>query len=229
VPELDALGQALDATARRLDELVTRERAFSADASHQLRTPLAALRIELEAMQMAGAEAPEVERAIGEVDRLQATIDALLAVARDSPRGEGTTDVGTLLDEVEEAWRPRLAERARPLHVFSHDGSISAAPAVVRQIFDVLLDNALRHGAGAVEVRCRPTGRFVAIEVHDEGNATPVPESVFARRGPEAADGHGIGLALARSLAHAEGGRLALRSDAGGTTFTLTMNTAAGV
>jgi signal transduction histidine kinase len=91
VAEVDEVGAALDATAQRLDDLVTRERAFSADASHQLRTPLAALRLELEALELQGEELPA---ALAQVDRLQETVDTLLAVARDTQPGSVTADLG---------------------------------------------------------------------------------------------------------------------------------------
>jgi signal transduction histidine kinase len=74
----------------------------------------------------------------------------------------------------------------------------------------VLVDNALRHGGGIVTVRARAAGEGAAIEVSDEGAGfSGDPERFFARRG-SSAEGYGIGLALARSLAAAEGGRLTL-------------------
>src|SRR4051812_20561579 len=81
VAEADEIAAALDDTARRLGDLVARERAFSAGASHQLRTPLAALRIELEALELRSEAPPELARALAQVERLQTTIDTLLAVA----------------------------------------------------------------------------------------------------------------------------------------------------
>ena len=115
MPEVDDVAAALDATAARLGDLISRERAFSADASHQLRTPLAALRIELESIELSGDSAPEIAAALAQVDRLQHTIDTLLAVARDTARSDAVTALRPLLDEVESRWRGRLAADGRPL------------------------------------------------------------------------------------------------------------------
>jgi signal transduction histidine kinase len=101
VPEADAIAAALDATAERLDALLTRERTFSADASHQLRTPLAALRIELEALELRGDAPEELDAALAQVERLQATIDTLLAVRRDVPRRAAPAPLGALADDAE--------------------------------------------------------------------------------------------------------------------------------
>jgi signal transduction histidine kinase len=214
VAELDAVGGALDSTAERLDRLVSREREFSADASHQLRTPLAALRIELEAEAMSGGgeNGAGTERALEQVDRLEQTIDALLAVARDEQRSLEPLDVRTTLDELADTWRGPLAALGRPLRVaWDIDvPTVAADEVVIRQVLDILVDNALRHGAGAVRVRARAAGGGAAIEVADEGAGfSGDVERFFARRG-SAAEGHGIGLSLARSLAAAEGGRLML-------------------
>lgn len=208
VPEVDAVALALDTTAARLGDLVDRERAFSADASHQLRTPLAALRIELEAAELGGS-AVDPASALRQVERLEQTIATLLAVARDLPRSEGRTDVLALADRAEAVWRPRLAEEGRRLRLAVEGAPLSAAAheAVVQEIVDVLLDNALHHGAGATDLSVRRRGDWVSIEVRDEGEGFGGdPEAAFERG--RSRDGHGIGLALARSLALAEGGRL---------------------
>jgi signal transduction histidine kinase len=97
-----------------------------------------------------------------------------------------------------------------------------AAPGSVRQILDVLLSNACLHGAGAVTATVRESGSFLAVDVHDEGDGVADAQEAFRRRSPSA-DGHGIGLALASSLAHAEGGGLALRASGRAPTFTLTL------
>lgn len=210
IPEVDAVGAALAATAGRLGERVARERAFSADASHQLRTPLAALRIDLEALALRAEPGPELNAAIGQVDRLEQTVETLLRVARDQPGPPGDCDVPRLLDEVEAAWRGPLATSGRAVRVRTGEPGLraGAAPGVVRQILDVLVDNAARHGAGTVTLEAHAAGGWVTVDVADEGPGFGGdPERTFIRRAPEA-EGHGIGLALARALAHAEGGRL---------------------
>jgi signal transduction histidine kinase len=211
VPELDALAGALDATADRLGELVSRERAFSADASHQLRTPLAALRLELEALELHGEPSAELSGALRQVDRLQTTIETLLSVARDSPQREHQSDLQEMLEALRGAWTGPLAELARPLRIRVGSATLRtrASAPVVREILEVLLSNACRHGAGAVTVSVRDAGEYLAVEVADEGPGVDEPDAVFTRRS-DAAAGHGIGLSLARSLAHAEGGRLSL-------------------
>jgi signal transduction histidine kinase len=217
LPEVDAVGAALDATAAQLDALVTRERAFTSGASHQLRTPLQALRIELEAMELRGADAPELPAALAQVDRLQATVDTLLAVARDASVPDAETDLAAVLDALAQRWTGPLAAKGRPLRL--RPGGVGSSPAtaspgVVTEIMEVLLDNAHRHGAGAVTVTTRRLDGWVAIEVADEGPGLgDDPERAFARRrGEPRADGHGIGLVLARSLAQAEGGSLTARA-----------------
>ena len=213
IGEVDAVADALDVTAARLDDLITRERAFSADASHQLRTPLAALRLELEALQLGAVEPIAIERALTEVDRLAQTIETLLAVARDQPRREARCELVALLSATEQRWRGPLAESARRLTLTVPGGVLGARASeqVVGEILDVLLDNAARHGAGTVSIVLRAIDEHWAeIAVTDEGTGFATdPDSAFARRS-SSSDGHGIGLALARSLAHAEGGRLAI-------------------
>ena len=215
IPEIDAVGASLKATAARLDDLLTRERAFSADASHQLRTPLAGLRLRLEA----ALERPErdlrpaIQASLGDADRLEQTIGELLTLARDT-RGAGaeSIDLDTLLAEIDHDWRSRLAGDGRDLTLLCEPGTPSPLASVpaVRQVLRVLLDNATQHGAGTVAVVIRESTDAVAIEVSDQGAGlrTPEPE-LFARRAGSA-NGLGIGLALARRLAEAEGGRLTL-------------------
>jgi signal transduction histidine kinase len=211
IPELDAVAVALDATAQRLHDILTRERAFSASASHQLRTPLAALRIELEGLQLKDPDQPELAAAIAQVDRLQATIDTLLTVARDLPRTDRHTDLTALIDDAQARWRGPLAAQSRPLHarIETERPVTSAAHSVLSEILDVLLANAHRHGAGAVTLTIRAVGNGLGLDVTDEGPGFKRPDDVFARRAPDR-NGHGLGLVLARALAEAEGGRLTI-------------------
>lgn len=232
VPEIDSVGCALDTTADRLDDLLARERAFSADASHQLRTPLAGLRLRLEAALESPSDAdlrPAIAASLVDADRLESTIDELLVLARDR-RGGGTgpVDLRTLLAELTPEWRARLALQSRNLELDAEPGApgSSASAAAVRQILAVLVDNATTHGAGTVAVTLREATDAVAIDVSDEGAGVHGPESALFARRTDHRGSHGIGLALARRLAEAECGRLELtrRSPA---TFTLLLPPAA--
>lgn len=225
VPEIDSVGSALNSTAGRLDEMLARERSFSADASHQLRTPLTGLRLRLEAA-LAHPEQDlrqAITDGIAAADRLEQTVDELLALARDT-RSSHTTplDLPALLEEIESGWHDRLAAQDRALRVAvdPHAPVSLVSTAAVRQVLTVLLDNAATHGSGTVSVAVRNAADALAIDVSDEGTGITAPEPELFTRRSRLADGHGIGLALARSLAEAEGGRLRLTSPAP-PTFTL--------
>jgi len=212
VGEIDAVGGALDSTAERLGSLLERERAFSADASHQLRTPLAGLRLELES----AIENPDrdpraaIVAGLAATDRLQDTVDDLLALARDTPRSTDPLDVDAVLEEVRAQWRARDLGRTLTVRCDPALPVTLASAAAVRQVLTVLLDNAAVHGRGAVTVSVRDAAGALAVDVADEGPGIEVADAeLFVRRSSRAA-GHGIGLALARSLAEAEGGRLRL-------------------
>ncbi len=225
IPEIDSVGTALNSTAGRLDDMLARERSFSADASHQLRTPLTGLRLRLEAaLDRPGQDLRHaITAGIADADRLEQTVEELLALARDT-RSSSTTplDIPGLLEEIERGWHDRLAAQERTLRVaVDPQAPVSlASTAAVRQVLTVLLDNAATHGSGTVSVAVRNAADALAIDVSDEGAGITAPEpELFARRS-RLADGHGIGLALARSLAEAEGGRLRLTRPAP-PTFTL--------
>ena len=206
--EVDQVGTALGHTAERLDDLLARERAFSAEASHQLRTPLAGLRLRLES----ALDGPEqldrsaVTDGLASVDRLERTIDELLLLARERRSGASPVDVARLLIEAESEWTGRLARDGREFRTARQRDlpDPPASAAAVRQIVGVLLDNALQHGAGTVTVTAREAGPdAVALDVADEGPGV-APENLTGTR-------DGLGVAMARRLAESEGGRLTAR------------------
>ncbi|GAA2564199.1 sensor histidine kinase [Pseudonocardia hydrocarbonoxydans] len=217
IVEIDEVRSALNATAGRLDALIARERAFSAEASHQLRTPLTGLQLRLEAALRSDRSdhTAAIHASLAEVDRLERTITDLLALARGT-RQRGALDLPALLHEVDQVWGPRLGSRGRALR-FDVDADlpvVEASTAAIRQVLTVLLGNAVEHGRGTVTVGVHDIDEAVRIDITDEGRvATEAGPDLFDRREPDA-DGHGIGLALARRLAEAEGGRLQLTSPA---------------
>jgi len=225
IPEIDSVGSALNSTAGRLDDMLARERSFSADASHQLRTPLTGLRLRLEAaLEHPGQDLRHaITDGIAAADRLEQTIEELLALARDTRSSNATPlDLPGLLAEIEAGWHDRLAAQDRALRVaVDPQAPVSlASTAAVRQVLTVLLDNAATHGSGTVSVAVRNAADALAIDVSDEGAGIIAPEQELFTRRSRLAEGHGIGLALARSLAEAEGGRLRLARPAP-PTFTL--------
>jgi signal transduction histidine kinase len=221
-PEVDEVSSALDASAQRLRELIHRERAFTTNASHQLRTPLAALRLELEAIELDAHRGTEVRAALSQVDRLQTTIDTLLSVARDDASSTEDADLIQVLDGAELRWRAILASEARPLRYRStaRRSVARASPGVVDQIVDVLVENAQLHGSGAVTLTLRELDGWLAVDVADEGPGFDGDPERTMRVRPSR-DGHGIGLGLARTLAVAQGGRLVVTSPGPGPVLTL--------
>jgi signal transduction histidine kinase len=208
IAEIDQVGEALGATATRIGETLERERAFSAEASHQLRTPLTGLRLQLEAALETPAADPyaAIRAGIASADRLERTIEDLLSLGRERRAPRAELDLDALLEEVRQAGEALLAPQGRTLRIRREDPPPAhAAAAAVRQVLGVLLDNAATHGRGRVTVVARDAGDALAIDVADEG-----PDLGETDPFATAASGHGIGLRLARSLAEAEGGRLRL-------------------
>lgn len=169
------------------------------------------------------SEHETIDIALDETDRLEATIDELLALARDTHTIRGPLDTRALLDDVERRWHGPLAAAGRPLRVAIERElpQPGASASAARQILEVLVDNAARHGVGTIQITARTAPDGLTIEVADDGPGfTGDHDELFARR-VTTDDGHGIGLALARTLAEAEGGRLVLSRRQPGAAFTL--------
>lgn len=213
IEEIDAVAIALDATAVRIAQLVGREREFTVNAAHQLRTPLTALRLRLEAIdaqQPAGLD-QETAGALREVDRLQATVDDLLALARQGRAGDARPlDLDALVRTHVARWRPLFDRAGRRLEIVDGAGAAPmASRGAVGQALDVLVDNALHHGAGTVTVAVEARNGRPVLSVSDEGaGVARGSERAIFERGGSAAGGTGVGLHLARSLVEAENGRL---------------------
>lgn len=229
IAEIDRAAAALASTAQRLGALLEREHHLADDASHQIRTPLTGLRLALEAA-LSGPDELLRERlgtASTAAAKLSATVDDLLSLRR--PPGSAVPGRAALSGDdlgaiAREAAGPH-ATPGRAVEVVVRDGAAltGASPAGVRQVLDVLLGNALRHGRGRVVVTVRSVAGAVAVDVADEGDGLHGLDGREAEvfwRGVSGDGGPGIGLALAASVARAEGGRLDLASTAP-TVFTM--------
>lgn len=209
IVEIDEIAEALDTTAGRLRTALERSASFSADASHQLRTPLTALRLNLEAIALElDSGSPSVQAAEAEIDRLEATIAELLALA-DAGAGPDEVDLRALTRARLDAWRTLADAAGRSVRVTREPVPlVRVRPSAVGQALQVLLDNALTHGKGDVTVWLEPVRRggrvWVRLCVGDEGPGVQPDDLV---------DGAGRGLPLARSLIESEGGRLVIDAD----------------
>lgn len=221
VPELDALRDALLERRARIDELLRRERSFSSHVSHQLRTPVAALRVAVEAELAAPRPDPTdvLGEALGQLDRLESTITSLLALARHADRTPSRCDLAPVVQDAADRWRPAAATRERTIVVRARPTSAWCDPVAIRHVVDVLVDNALRHGAGTITIEAHGDRERAYVDVHDEG-VRPTDDDVFADGSNDSS--HGIGLRLARTLVESGRGRLGL-TEAATTTFRISL------
>lgn len=211
IVEIDAVQSALVAATAARDESLERERSLSADLAHQLSTPLASLRLHIEADEADGGDPQRAGGLLRDVDRLQRTIDDVLTLARDDARVREPHPLATMVRAAAADWETRLVAAGRRFEVDlePHLPWVDASSAAIRQILDVLLDNALNHGEGTVRLSGARIGPGAVVAVADHGRVIVNPDTIFVRRGPDAS-GTGIGLALARRLAEAEDLRLIL-------------------
>jgi signal transduction histidine kinase len=218
IPELDQVAEGLDGSAERISELLAAEREFAADASHQLRTPLTALSMRLEEI-LAAADQPEVVHEEGtaallQAERLTDVVGQLLGrTHRSAGRLPAEASVDDVVAQQVVEWDPAFRRRNRKLEV-SGEKNLTAhvTPGTLSQLIATLLDNALVHGSGTVGIRTSLTPKSVVIEVRDSGRgvrADLVPR-IFERNVSGKPGGTGLGLALARSIAAAEGGQVVL-------------------
>ena len=219
--EVERLGETLNEMLARLEGAIERERTFVSDASHELRTPLAILKAELE-LAMRSARSPEelegaIRSAAEETDRLAQLADDLLVVARAE---EGRlpvrlAEIGSdeLLAGLRTRFEERCAAQERPISVASGNGlALRVDRLRVEQALGNMIENALRHGRGAIGLAATEQAGSVELHVTDEGPGFP-PEllgSAFERfsRGDPARGrgGSGLGLAIVEAVAEAHGG-----------------------
>jgi len=219
-PELRSLSDAFNQMASRLEELVTSQSEFSAHASHELRSPLTALRLRLENLEPALVRRrglDDLEAAIEETQRLARIVDGLLVLARSGGSGPERESLDVA------AWTALAEEREVDLAVSAAGVQLAeAVPGHVDQILDNYLANALEvsHPGAIVTVQTEREGPWVEVHVLDEGPGLSGDElaRVFERfwRGGGSRDGgSGLGLSIVRQLAGLSGGEAQLRARKG--------------
>lgn len=228
-PEIRGLARAFNAMAGQIGELVERQRQFAGTASHQLRTPLTALRVRLESLAdgLDGEQAVHAEAAIAETDRLRRMIEGLLILSRvdDTVVRPVGVDLAAAVRDRAAYWEPLADESSVRLDIVGAGSAVmvSAVPGAVEQIIDNLVDNALDVSPAGSVLRLEVRLAVGAVELHivDEGPGLGPDDrrAAFDRfwRGERAtAGGSGLGLAIVRQLANAGGGSAELLPAASG-------------
>lgn len=230
-PEVRSLAEAFNTMSGRIQRLVDGQRAFAGDASHQLRTPLTALRLRLEqAGEMvdtdpAGARS-RIEAAGAETERLQHLVDGLLALARAEGRHDvrESVDVAAVARERAEIWRPLAEEQGVTMTVSTPTAALAdAVPGAVEQIVDNYIDNALAvlTNGGTVDIEVSLSGaspgNAAVVELHVRDNGSGMTDDQLAhafdrfwRAAGSSTSGSGLGLAIVAQLARASGATAAV-------------------
>ena len=228
--ELRSLGETLNEMLERIDGAMAHERAFVANASHELRSPLAIIKGELELALRPGRSPDELRAAIRsaaeETDRVVQLAEDLLVIARldqgKLPVRPEPISAGALLEDVRTRFTGRIAQAGRELRVEpSRSVTLDVDRLRVEQAIGNLVENALRHGAGPIVLSAEPAGEMVELHVRDSGPGFP-PEFAadaferFSRADPgRGRGGSGLGLSIVDAIARAHGGTAGLRTGDG--------------
>jgi signal transduction histidine kinase len=226
-PEVRELARTFNAMAGRLEALVHGSRAVVADVSHQLRTPLAAVRLRLDLLRDEvgpGAE-EDLTAATAEIDRLSRLVDGLLAVARaeQADSAPAPVAVAPLLEERRHAWQPIADERDVTVDTKPQPVTALATPGTLEQVLDNLIANALdaASAGGHITLECGRRRDCAVVRVADDGPGMPEEQKArvfhrFVTGSP--ARGTGLGLAIVHRLVTTDGGAVTITDPPGGGT-----------
>ena len=214
-PEVRSLATTFNHMVAELEQLVSSQEDFVADASHQLRTPLTALRLRLEIIgsELTEAGRADLERALEEVERLSRLVDGLLALARADVSPPDRVDLAKLVDDRIEAWSALAAEQGVTLEA-SVKGTALAGADRLGQAFENLLSNALAVSPRGSTVSINGSRGELHVIDQGPGMSKQQRERAFDRfwRGGESGTGSGLGLAIVKRLIEIDGGAVELRA-----------------
>ncbi len=227
--EQRSLAQSFNEMTDRISRLLDAQRAFVADASHQLRTPLTGLRLRLEEARAIGpgAAGGEIDAAIAEVDRLAHTVDELLVLSRAGERETvgGRVDLVEVATTTVERWQAQAAERRIQLglEATGPPATCWASRPDIERALEALVENALRYAPEDTPVIVRVQRQTIMVCDRGPGIAPGEHEIVFerfhrGRTGRNGPPGSGLGLSIARELVREWGGEVLLHDRAGGGT-----------
>lgn len=242
--ELDQLGRVLNDTFDRLHETLEQQKRFTADASHELRTPITILLSETQRILKRERTPAEYEEAIrtchDTAARMRRLVEALLLLARQEASGAApreSCDLAAILRETIAQLAPLAKERGIDVRAELSPTRCDGDPASLAILASNLVANAIQHHStgGHVEVSCATAAHSVAFSVRDDGPGIPAEDlpHIFRRfyrvdKARAGASGHtGLGLAIAKAIVDNHGGSISVSSPVGhGTRFTVTLPTA---
>ena len=220
IEEIDLVSEELARTGERMAGRLAAERQAAADASHQLRTPLTALSMRLEEIELISTEdevRAEARTCLEQVERMTNVVTELLDVSKRQTSQTEAIHILEVFNTAREEWEDQFEAAGRSL-VFLDEAErpILADAGKLGQVLATLIENSLRYGGGTTRVwaHAGTSKRGVVIEVSDEGEG--IDESLAPDIFEKGVSGHGstgIGLALAHDLAQAMGGRLELKTN----------------
>lgn len=219
IEEIDLVSEELSRSGERIVGRIAKERQFASDVTHQLRTPLTALSMRIEEIQYLSDDEEvrsEAEACLEQVERITQVVEDLKKRAQQASHGHTqAVKMEEIFRQQKDEWEPQFAAVGRQI-VFNNlvtDRLPLATPSSLSQAIATLVENSLRYGAGTVTVSTRKgvSPRSIFVEVADEGEGVSedIAPDIF-RRGVSGHGSSGIGLALAKDLIEADGGRIEL-------------------
>lgn len=219
IEEIDLVSEELSRSGERIVGRIAKERQFASDVTHQLRTPLTALSMRIEEIQYLSDDEEvrtEAEACLEQVERITQVVEDLKKRAQQASHGHTqAVKMEEIFRQQRDEWEPQFTAVGRHI-VFDNqvtDRLPLATPSSLSQAIATLVENSLKYGAGTVTVSTRKgiSSRSIFVEVSDEGEGVSedIAPDIF-RRGVSGHGSSGIGLALAKDLIEADGGRIEL-------------------